>query len=179
MYTLINHYLVLSHMFDNNNDRSYASQEDRRGEGVASSSSNQANDDQDNNNNTINKNFSFKYTESGGLTARYLLISFDSNTNTLSSSTDISGSNLSQKTVPDSDKQELKDTIMQNNFFECKADYPPEKEDDPSLIAYSLAITIGDKTHTTAWTSTSKERPDSIANIVASIRRITAKEKVV
>jgi hypothetical protein len=164
---------------DNNNDRSSASQEERRGGGASSSSSpNQANDD-DNNNNNSNDNFSFKYTESGGLTARYLLISFDSNTNTLSSSTDISGSNLSQKTVPDSDKQELKDTIMQNNFFECKADYPPEKEDDPSLIAYSLAITIGDKTHTTAWTNTSRERPDSIANIVGSIRRITAKEKVV
>jgi hypothetical protein len=86
---------------------------------------------------------------------------------------------LSQKTVPDSDKQELKDTIMQNNFFECKADYPPEKEDDPSLVAYSLAITIGDKTHTTAWTNTSRERPDSISNIVAAIRRIAAKEKVV
>src|SRR5215217_8495816 len=132
---------------DNNNDRSSASQEERRGGrerrgGESSSSSpNQVNeyDDHDNNNNNSNDNFSFKYTESVGLTARYLLISFDSNTNTLSSSTDISGSNLSQKTVPDSDKQELKDTIMQNNFFECKADYPPEKEDDPSLIAYSLA----------------------------------------
>jgi hypothetical protein len=123
--------------------------------------------------------FSFKYTESVGLTARYLMISFDSNTNTLTSSTDISGSNLSQKTIPDSDKQELKDTIMQNNFFECKADYPPEKEDDPSLIAYSLTVTIGDKTHTTAWTNTSRERPDTIAKIVDSIRRITAKEKVV
>ena len=177
-YTLINRYLVLSYMFDNNDDdnndnnnRSSAIQEERRG---GASSPNQANDDS-----KSNDNFSFKYTESGGLTARYLLISFDSNTSILSSSTDISGSNLSQKTVPDSDKQELKDTIMQNNFFECKADYPPEKEDDPSLIAYSLAITIGDKTHTTAWTNTSRERPDSIANIVGSIRRITAKEKVV
>ena len=127
----------------------------------------------------IVNNFSFKYTESGGLTSRYLLISFDSNTNTLSSSTDISGTSLSQKTVPGSDKQELKDSIMQNNFFECKADYPPEKEDDPSLVAYSLAITIGDKTHITAWTNTSRERPDSIVKIVDTIRRITAKEKVV
>ena len=143
---------------------------------AAASSSNQENDNDDNDN---SNNFSFKYTESGGLTSRYLLISFDSNTNTLSSSTDISGSNLSEKTVPDSDKQELKDAIMQNNFFECKADYPPEKEDDPSLVAYSLAITIGDKTHTTAWTNTSRERPDSISNIVAAIRKIAAKEKVV
>ena len=126
---------------------------------------NQAND----NNNT--DYFSFKYTESGGLTSRYLLISFDSDTNTLSSSTDISGTNLSQ--------QELKDSIMQNNFFECKSDYPPENEDDPSLVTYSLTVTIGDKTHTTAWTNTSRERPDSIVKIVDTIRRITAKEKVV
>jgi hypothetical protein len=123
--------------------------------------------------------FSFKYTESGGLTARYLLISFDSNTNTLTSSTDISGSNLSQKTISDLDKQELKETIVNNSFFESKADYPPEKEDDPSLIAYSLAITMGDKTHTTAWTNTSKQMPDSIKKVIDKIRRITAKEKAV
>ena len=158
---------------DNDNRPSSANQ--GGGEAAVSSSPNQANDSNDNNSN----NFSFKYTESGGLTSRYLLISFDSNTNTLSSSTDISGTNLSQKTVSHSDKEELKNTIMQNNFFECKADYPPEKEDDPSLIAYSLAITTGDKTHTTAWTNTSRERPDSISNIVAAIRRIAAKEKVV
>ena len=156
-------------MTDDSDDRSPSNQEE-------ASSPNQANDSNDNGNTS---NFSFKYTESGGLTSRYLFISFESNTNTLSSSTDISGTNLSQKTVPDSDKQELKDTIMQNNFFGCKADYPPEKEDDPSLVAYSLAITIGDKTHTTAWTNTSRERPDSISNIVAAIRRVAAKEKVV
>jgi hypothetical protein len=107
------------------------------------------------------------------------LISFDSNTNTLTSSTDISGGNLSQKTIPETDKQELKEAIIQNNFFESKADYPPEKEDDPSLIAYSLAITMDDKTHTSAWTNTSRETPDGIAKIVDAIRRITAKEKVV
>jgi hypothetical protein len=158
-------------MSDDNDKRSSASQEREIG---ASSSPNQAKD-----NNNSNNNFSFKYTESGGMTARYLLISFDSNTNTLSSSTDVSGSNLSQKTVPDSDKQELKDAIMQNNFFECEADYPPEKEDDPSLVAYSLTVTVGNKTHTTAWTNISRETPDTIAKIVDSIRRITAKEKVV
>jgi hypothetical protein len=129
--------------------------------------------------NDNNHYFSFKYTESGGLTARYLLVSFDSNTNTLTSSTDISGSNLSQKTITESDKQELKEAIVENNFFESKPDYPPEKEDDPSLIAYSLAITMDDKTHTAAWTSTSKERPNGITKIVDAIRRITAKEKVV
>jgi hypothetical protein len=124
--------------------------------------------------------FSFKFTESGGLTSRYLLISFDSKTNTLTSSTDISGSNLSQKPISDSDKQELKDEITKNNFFESKTDYPPEKENDSSLIAYSLALTIGDdKTHSTAWTNDSKGIPDGVNKVVDAIRRITAKEKVV
>jgi hypothetical protein len=152
-----------------NNDSSSASQQ----EGEVSSST------KGNNNNNDNYYFSFKYTESGGLTARYLLISFDSSTNTLTSSTDISGSNLSQKTISDSDKQELKETIIQSNFFESKPDYPPEKEDDPSLIAYSLAVTIDDKTHTTAWTNTSKEMPDSIKKVIDEIKKVIAKEKVV
>ena len=54
------------------------------------------------------------------------------------------------------------------------------KENDPSLIAYSLAVTMGgDKIHTTAWTNDSKEMPDDVTKIVDAIRRITAKEKVV
>jgi len=105
---------------------------------------------------------------------------FDSKTNTLTSSTDISGSNLSHKSISDSDKQELKDTIAKNNFFESKTDYPPQKENDSSLIAYSLAVTIGgDKTHITAWTNDSKGIPDGIVKIVDEIRRITAKEKAI
>ncbi|MFL6433862.1 MAG: hypothetical protein ACJ71J_06255 [Nitrososphaeraceae archaeon] len=158
-------------MADNNNSSSSGQGGEGGGARIEVSSSNKGDND--------NYYFSFKYTESGGLTARYLLISFDSNTNTLTSSTDISGSNLSQKTISDSDKQELKETIIQNNFFESKADYPPEKEDDPSLVAYSLAITISDKTHTTAWTNTSKEMPDSIKKVIDEIKKVVTKEKVV
>ncbi|MFL6316586.1 MAG: hypothetical protein ACJ71P_17520 [Nitrososphaeraceae archaeon] len=158
-------------MADNNNSSSSGQGGEGGGARIEVSSSNKGDND--------NYYFSFKYTESGGLTARYLLISFDSNTNTLTSSTDISGSNLSQKTISDSDKQELKETIIQNNFFESKADYPPEKEDDPSLVAYSLAITISDKTHTTAWTNTSKEMPDSIKKVIDEIKKVITKEKVV
>jgi hypothetical protein len=158
-------------MADNNNSSSSGQGGEGGGARIEVSSSNKGDND--------NYYFSFKYTESGGLTARYLLISFDSNTNTLTSSTDISGSNLSQKTISDSDKQELKETIIQNNFFESKADYPPEKEDDPSLVGYSLAITISDKTHTTAWTNTSKEMPDSIEKVIDEIKKVITKEKVV
>jgi hypothetical protein len=123
--------------------------------------------------------FSFKYTESGGLTARYLLISFDSKTNVFTTSSDISGSNISQRPLSDTDKMDLKNTITETEFFKTKTDYPPEKEDDPTLLVYSLAITMGDKTHTTAWTNTSKEMPDSITKIVDETKKVVAKEKAV
>ena len=49
-----------------------------------------------------------------------------------------------------------------------------------SLIAYSLAVTIGgDKTRATTWTNDSKELPDGATNIVDAIRRITARESIV
>jgi hypothetical protein len=54
-----------------------------------------------------NSNFSFKYIESGGLTARYLLVSFDSNTNALRYSTDASGAIASDKPVTDSNLKEV------------------------------------------------------------------------
>jgi hypothetical protein len=130
--------------------------------------------------NNTEEDFSFKYTESGGLTARYLLISFDSKTNNLTTSSDISGSNISQRPLSDTDKMDLKNTITETEFFKTKTDYPPEKEDDPTLVAYSLAITMGgDKTHTTAWTNTSKGMPDSIKRVVDEIKKVVAKEKAV
>jgi hypothetical protein len=64
--------------YDNDNRPSSTNQ--GGGGEAAALSPNQANDNNDNNGN----NFSFKCTESGGLTSRYLLISFDSNTNILS-----------------------------------------------------------------------------------------------
>lgn len=127
---------------------------------------------------SINQGFSFKYTESGGLTARYLLISYDSKTNILASSTDITGSNITEKSINDTDKNDLKNAITENEFFKTKTDYPPEKE-DPSLASYNLSITIGDKTHTTAWTNASKDLQGGITRIVDQIKKLVAKEKVI
>jgi hypothetical protein len=127
---------------------------------------------------SIDHGFSFKYTESGGLTARYLLISYDSKTNILASSTDITGSNITEKPINDTDKNDLKNAIAENEFFKTKTDYPPEKE-DPSLASYNLTITIGDKTHTTAWTNASKDLQGGITRIVDQIKKLVAKEKVI
>jgi len=125
-----------------------------------------------------NLDFNFKYTESGGLTARYLTISYDSKTNVLASSTDVSGSNISQRPISESDKSRLQNAITENDFFNTKTDYPPEKE-DPSLIAYSLTVALNKKTHSTTWTNASKDISDSIRKIVDKIKELISKEKVV
>jgi hypothetical protein len=71
---------------------------------------------------TINKSpsnteFSFKYTESGGLANRYLLISYDSKTNLIKSSTDVSGATMNQKLLSESHRQKLIDVITPSGFF--------------------------------------------------------------
>ena len=108
------------------------------------------------------------------------MISFDSKTNVLTTSSDISGSNISQRPLSDTDKIDFKNTITETGFFKNKTDYPPEKEDDPTLVAYSVAITMGsDKTHTTAWTNTSKGVLHNIKKVVDEVKKVVDKEKAV
>ncbi len=125
-----------------------------------------------------NTELSLKFTESGGLSNRYLLISYNSKTKTITSSTDISGSNLKHKQLSESNERGLRDAISTNEFFNTKTDYPPEKEDE-SLIAYTLAITMGDTVHTTAWTNESKGIPECVKEIVSEIKRIISEEKII
>jgi hypothetical protein len=122
--------------------------------------------------------FSFKYTESGGIANRYLLISYNSKSNIITSSTDISGSNITEKKPNESDEQELKEVVRETEFFKTRTDYPPEKEDE-TLVAYTLTITVGATAHTTGWTDVSKDMPDSIIKIVNVIKKIVSKEKIV
>jgi hypothetical protein len=134
--------------------------------------------EKDNNRDLSDTEFSFKYTESGGITNRYLLISYNSKTNIITSSTDVSGSNITEKKPTVSDEQELKEVVRGNEFFKTRTDYPPEKEDE-TLVAYTLTITVGDNAHTTGCTDVSKDMPDSIIKIVNGIKRIVSKEKIV
>jgi hypothetical protein len=134
--------------------------------------------EKDNDADLSNTEFSFKYTESGGITNRYLLISYNSKTNIITSSTDVSGSNITEKKPTESDEQELKVVVTENEFFTTRTDYPPEKEDE-TLVTYTLTITVGANAHTTGWTDVSKDVPDSITKVVNRIKRIISKEKIV
>ena len=124
--------------------------------------------------------FSFKYVESGGLANNYLVISFDSESNHLKVSTDISGTDLTQKSIEDSEKNDIIGTITKNNFFNTESTYVTEKEDeDNTAISSSLTVTIDNDIHTTVWTDKSKDVPQGLIEITNEIRNIAHGKKMV
>jgi len=126
--------------------------------------------------------FSFKYTESGGLSSKYLLVSYDSTTKEIKASTDMTGSNLVQKTLADSDEETLRECFKGDKFFEFNADYPTGKNtenDDGNLLSFTLIVTIGNKVHTVIWTNKSTEIPDELTQIKAKIKEIVSNKKMI
>ena len=132
------------------------------------------------NSNNTSEPFSFKYVESGGLANNYLVISFDSGSNNLKVSADISGTNLTQKPIEESEKNILIDTIRKNNFFNTESTYVTEKEDeDNTAISSSLTVTLGNNIHTTVWTSKSKDVPQGLIEITNEITNIAHGKKMI
>jgi hypothetical protein len=124
--------------------------------------------------------FSFKYVESGGLTNNYLVISFDSETNNLKVSTDISGANLTQKPLEESEKTTLINTITKNNFFNTEPTYVTEKEDeDNTAISLSLTVTKDNDIHTAVWTNKSKDVPKGLIETTNEIRNMAHGKKMI
>ena len=132
------------------------------------------------NENSKNAPFSFKYVESGGLANNYLVISLDSETDNLKVSTDISGSNLNQKLIEDSEKDTLIDAIRKNNFFNTESTYATEKEDeDNTALSSSLTVTLGNDIHTSVWTTKSKNVPNGLIEITNEITNIAHGKKMI
>jgi hypothetical protein len=126
--------------------------------------------------------FSFKYTESGGLSNKYLLVSYDSATKEIKASTDMIGSNLVQKTLDDSEEETLRECFKGDRFFEFNADYPAGKDtekDDSSVLSYTLIVTIGSKVHTVIWTNKSTEVPDELKQIKTKIKEVVSSKKMI
>jgi hypothetical protein len=126
--------------------------------------------------------FSFKYTESGGLSNKYLLVSYDSATKEIKASTDMTGSNLVQKTLADSDEETLREYFKGNRFFEFNADYSGGKDiekDDSSVLSFTLIVTKGSKVHTVIWTNKSTEIPDELTQIKAKIKEMVSSKKMI
>ena len=132
--------------------------------------------------NSVNNlsSISFKYVESGGLTNNYLVISFDSETSNLKVSTDISGADLTQKPLEESEKTALINTITKNNFFKTEPTYVTEKEDeDNTSISFSLTVTIGNDIHTAVWTNKSKDVPQGLIETTNEIKNMAHGKKMI
>jgi hypothetical protein len=126
--------------------------------------------------------FSFKYTESGGLSNKYLLVSYDSATKEIKASSDMTGSNLVQKTLADEDEEALRDSFKGDRFFELNADYPAGKDtknDDSNVLSFTLIATLGSKVHTVIWTNKSTDIPDELTQIKAKIKEIVSSKKMI
>jgi hypothetical protein len=126
--------------------------------------------------------FSFKYTESGGLSNKYLLVSYDSATKEIKASTDMTGSNLVQKTLDDSEEETLREPFKGDRFFEFNADYPAGRDiekDDSSVLSFTLIVTIGSKVHTVIWTNKSTAIPEELTQIKAKIKEIVSNKKMI
>ena len=130
--------------------------------------------------NNTSEPFSFKYVESGGLANNYLVISFDSGSNNLKVSADISGTNLTQKPIEESEKNTLIDTFKKNNFFNTESTYVTENEDeDNTAVSSSLTVTVGNDIHTAVWTSKSKDVPQGLIEITNEITNIAHGKKMI
>ena len=127
--------------------------------------------------------FSFKYTESGGLSNKYLLISYDSETKEIKASTDMTGSNLAQKTLTDSDEETLRASFKGDRFFGFDANYQAgsdlEKDNDSDVLSFTLILTMGDKVHTVIWSNKSKEIPDELTQIKDKIKEMVSSKKMI
>ena len=127
--------------------------------------------------------FSFKYTESGGLSNKYLLVSYDSATKEIKASTDMTGSNLVQKTLTDSDEETLRASFKGDRFFGFDANYQAgndlEKDNDSNVLSFTLILTMGDKVHTVIWSNKSKEIPDELTQIKDKIKEMVSSKKMI
>lgn len=118
---------------------------------------------------------SFKYIESGGLTARYLLISYNPHTKTLTYSTDATGAMTSEQPINDSDLKDLRDAIIREGFFSAQTTYSPKENE--TYLASNLSITMDDKVHTTTWADTASGVPTGLKKIADEIKKLIAGKK--
>ena len=127
--------------------------------------------------------FSFKYTESGGLSNKYLLVSYDSATKEIKASTDMTGSNLVQKTLTYSDEETLRASFKGDRFFGFDANYQAgndlEKDNDSNVLSFTLILTMGDKVNTVIWSNKSKEIPDELTQIKDKIKEMVSSKKMI
>jgi hypothetical protein len=78
----------------------------------------------------------------------------------------------SSKKISNSQKEQLLQTIMSNEFFQTDVFYPPDPNRTQDYILMVLAIKFEGKTHATIWADTSRNVPAGLISIVKAIQEI-------
>jgi hypothetical protein len=84
-----------------------------------------------------------------------------------------SQTHLSKK-ISDSQREQLKQTIMSNEFFRTEVFYPPDPTGTQDYTLIILAVKFEDKTHTTIWTDTSRNVPAGLISVAKAVQEIAS-----
>jgi hypothetical protein len=80
----------------------------------------------------------------------------------------------SSKKVSDSQREQLRQTIMINEFFRTEVFYPPDPTGTPDYTLIVLAVGYEDKTHTTIWIDTSSNVTAGLISIAKAVQEIAS-----
>lgn len=128
----------------------------------------------------------FAYTKLGVLGGIYQLVSYDSTTDVLtlrSSAAAIPQESNNQSNtqssgqLSESEKNNLKQLINDNGFFEANSFYPQSTKGAQNYtLLYVLSITVDNSLHTVLWTDASNNVPAGLLSIVQAIERHQAND---
>jgi hypothetical protein len=133
----------------------------------------------------------FAYTKLGVLGGIYQLISYDSTTDTLTlrstaaampqeSNTQSNFQNFQNsqsRQLSESEKNNLKQLVDDNGFFEANSFYPPSTKGAQNYTSlYVLSITMDNRLHTVLWTDASNNVPAGLLSVAQAIERHQAND---
>jgi hypothetical protein len=81
----------------------------------------------------------------------------------------------STKKISDSLREQLRQTITSNEFFQTDVFYPPDPTGTQDYTLIVLTIRSEDKTHTAIWTDTSRNVPAGLISIARAVQEIASK----
>jgi hypothetical protein len=117
------------------------------------------------------ENLRLKYTEIGGILNLNDTYSYNSKENKLHVINNTAS--LANKPLSDSEKNNLREVIVTNNFFETACSLPNKVS--PESISYKLTVTNNTNTHECTWTdNSSPDETSHLFNIVDTIKKIAS-----
>jgi hypothetical protein len=80
----------------------------------------------------------------------------------------------STKKISESQKEQLRQTVMRNEFFRTELFYPPDPTGIQEYTLIVLAARYEGKTHTTIWTDASRDVPAGLIFVAKAVQEIAS-----